>query len=290
MQPTPLSTTNAPPSPLRPHLHITSCGHFERLARHYMHRERTDSYLLIWVIQGKGFVKSQSQNQLASAGDLILLDNGPPQEYGADTQDPWSILWVHFVGPASRSFFEQMRATHRMNGKIAGYLAHPTQLPVLHDRFLEVVNTARLAMPDRVMLQECLLAGLLGLLIHQLNQSAPAPGDMDIEPRRNAKGVLGYIDEHLHETLNVAMLAKRCNLSVRQFNRLFTQSMGVSPLAYVKQQRVNKARVLLGQTDLPVQEIAPVVGIEDAYYFSRLFRKETGMTPRAYRYEKRGNR
>lgn len=288
MQPPSLNPTITPPSPLRPHLHLISCGHFEHLAGHYMHRKRTENYLLIWVTQGSGFVKSQHQTHIATAGDLILLDHGPEHEYGADKVDPWSILWVHFTGPASRSFFEAMRHSHRMNHKIASYLAHPTQRAALHDRFVEVVHTTKLAMPDRVMLQECLLAGLLGQIIHQLN--TPALSETGIGPRRDVKTVLGYIDEHLHEPMSVDVLAKRCNVSVRQFNRLFTQQMGVAPLTYARQQRVNKASVLLGQTDLPVQAIAKTVGIDDAYYFSRLFRKETGVTPRAYRDEKRGKK
>lgn len=288
MTPQANTTAGALPSPLRAHLHISSCGQFERLAGHTMQRIHTENYLLIWVTQGKGHVTSQGQSHVATAGDLILLDHGPGHAYGADEHDPWSILWVHFLGPASRSFFEAMRRSKKLEQRIAGRLGHPSQFVSLHRRFVEMVNIARLTVPDKVMLQECLLTGMLGMMLHQLN--APVASDVGTGPRHDIRAVLGYIDEHLNEPLSLTQLASLCSVSERQFNRLFTEQMDTTPLAYIKGLRVNKACVLLGQTDMPVQEIAHTTGYDDAFYFSRLFRQQMGLSPSAYRNEKRGGK
>lgn len=249
---------DAPPSPLRAHLHVSSSGYFEHLAGHYMHRPSTSNYLLLWVTQGKGHVESQNQRHQAQAGDLIVLDRGPAQTYGADEHEPWSLLWVHFMGPASRSFFEQLRKSPRMAGKIAGHLGLPSQQATVQHRFEEMVNSARQASADRVMLQECLLAGLLGLIIHQLNQPAinQTGGSSGGGLRHDMAAILRYIDEHLHELLTVEQLARQSHLSKRQLHRLFSRRMGMTPLSYMQNQRMNKASVLLGQTDLPINEIA----------------------------------
>lgn len=251
-----------------------------------MHRQRTDNHLLIWVTQGQGHVLSQNQICNAATGDLIVLDNGPSQTYAADEDDPWSILWIHFLGPASRSFFEQLRGSLRMNHRLACVLGLPSELPTLHNRFLELIQTSRMTQPDSVMLQECLLPGLLGMMIHQLN--TPETGESTGSRHHKMASLLAYIDEHLHEPLSVDLLARKCNVSARQLHRLFLQQTSSPPLGYVQQQRVNKAMLLLSQTDLPVKEIAQAVGCDDAYYFSRLFKQHAGSSPRGYRQAKRG--
>jgi transcriptional regulator GlxA family with amidase domain len=59
--------------------------------------------------------------------------------------------------------------------------------------------------------------------------------------------------------------------------------VGVSPIAYLRRQRIERARRLLRETDLPVGAIALQVGFNDFSYFARTFREVVGVTPRGYR-------
>jgi AraC-like DNA-binding protein len=49
---------------------------------------------------------------------------------------------------------------------------------------------------------------------------------------------------------------------------------------------MNRARYLLKNTDLQIQDVAMQVGYEDGLYFSRMFHKLYGMSPRTYRFQK----
>ncbi|ABW27088.1 AraC transcriptional regulator domain protein [Acaryochloris marina MBIC11017] len=59
--------------------------------------------------------------------------------------------------------------------------------------------------------------------------------------------------------------------------------MGLSPFQYLLQQRVERAKQLLKQTDQPIVDIAFECGFSSHSHLSRQFRQVTGMTPKVYR-------
>lgn len=65
--------------------------------------------------------------------------------------------------------------------------------------------------------------------------------------------------------------------------RLFKREVGLSPLRYINQKKIEKAQLLLLTADMPVKEIAYELGFFDLSYFIRLFKKKVGVTPQEYR-------
>jgi transcriptional regulator GlxA family with amidase domain len=94
--------------------------------------------------------------------------------------------------------------------------------------------------------------------------------------------------EYHMDALRMPALASRLGLSLRSFNRRFRQATGISPVAYLQQQRLNSARDLLRTSNLSVAEVALAVGYADSGYFCRLFREAMKQTPRDYRQSVRG--
>lgn len=72
-------------------------------------------------------------------------------------------------------------------------------------------------------------------------------------------------------------------MSQFHFGRLFKQSLSLSPYQYLLQQRVERAKQLLQQTNKPVMEIALECGFNSHSHLGRKFRQLTGITPKAYR-------
>ena len=85
------------------------------------------------------------------------------------------------------------------------------------------------------------------------------------------------------ETVTVSELAEACFLSQGRFSHLFKESIGVSPMRYITEQRIKRAGELLAETENSVSEIGALVGFDDQNYFSRMFRKYTGLSPLNYR-------
>jgi len=94
------------------------------------------------------------------------------------------------------------------------------------------------------------------------------------------------MEENIHEPLTANALAERLKINVSYLGRLFKSSMGVSPIAFLSQKRINRAARLLSVTDMRVSEVAKEVGLFNVNYFSRRFRSQFGVSAREYR--KRG--
>lgn len=102
-------------------------------------------------------------------------------------------------------------------------------------------------------------------------------------PTYKLKEVREYIHEHLDQNLTLTKLAARANLSTHYFASLFKQSTGFSPHQYITRCRIEKAKQLLQQTELPIIEIALEVGFQNQSHFTRVFRQHLKVTPKAYR-------
>lgn len=67
-------------------------GHFYCAKGYEVDRGRYDSFLLIYVVAGKGYVYDGAQRLEVSAGEFVLVDCYQPQHYGTD--DSWEIYWL----------------------------------------------------------------------------------------------------------------------------------------------------------------------------------------------------
>ena len=94
---------------------------------------------------------------------------------------------------------------------------------------------------------------------------------------------LSHLERNIHREVNLEELASIAHMSRRSFLRVFQSATGTSPLAWVIEQRINRACNLLRHTDRRITEIAFDVGFNDSNYFTRQFTKATGFSPRNYR-------
>jgi len=92
-----------------------------------------------------------------------------------------------------------------------------------------------------------------------------------------------YIKDHLEQELSLATLASVGETSPAHFARLFKQATGLALHQYVIARRMEQAKRLLIETDLPLSEISLQVGCADQSHFTALFRSRVSMTPKAYR-------
>lgn len=92
-----------------------------------------------------------------------------------------------------------------------------------------------------------------------------------------------WLSNHFSHPNAVEALEKQSGLPSRTFNRRFKQATGLTPVAYVQQVRVDRAKTLLETSDLPVDQISWRVGYEDIAFFRRLFKRLTHLRPAEYR-------
>ena len=106
--------------------------------------------------------------------------------------------------------------------------------------------------------------------------------DIDSDSDR-VQHVLDYARDHLHTDLSVERLAEVACLSARQFSRLFTSETGMTPARLVESLRLERARFLLEQGRMPIEQIAVATGFGGRERMRRSFLRIHGKTPRAVR-------
>jgi len=118
--------------------------------------------------------------------------------------------------------------------------------------------------------------------------SPPRPEEPGIGlPPRMYRRVNEYIDAHLDSALGIPELAQTLKMSESHFARCFRNSSGFTPHNYVMRRRLQRAKELLVQGDLPLIDIALATGFADQSHFSRRFHELTGVGPRAFRAQHR---
>jgi len=95
--------------------------------------------------------------------------------------------------------------------------------------------------------------------------------------------IRAYIDRHYFEEIKISMFTEKYFLSREYLMKLFKQEYGVGIHEYMQKLRMEKARVLLGEETLKIQEISDMLGYNDKNYFSKAFRNYYGVSPSEYR-------
>lgn len=92
-----------------------------------------------------------------------------------------------------------------------------------------------------------------------------------------------WLETYYSSASPVEAMVELSGLPERTFKRRFDKATGLSPIQYVQQMRIDRAKRWLERSTLPIDEISWKVGYEDAAFFRRLFKRLTTMTPGAYR-------
>jgi AraC family transcriptional regulator len=92
-----------------------------------------------------------------------------------------------------------------------------------------------------------------------------------------------FINVHLAEDVTLADIATVVDLSPFHFARAFKRTTGLTPQQYLMQRRIERAKDLLAQENLPIVEVSAQVGFKNQSHFTTFFRRFTSMTPKVWR-------
>ncbi|MFB9276740.1 helix-turn-helix domain-containing protein [Cohnella cellulosilytica] len=112
-----------------------------------------------------------------------------------------------------------------------------------------------------------------------LQSGAKEPSDDSL---RAVRRTIEFIEDSYSLDLTLAQLAEMADMSERHYSRLFQKLTGRSPIEYLIERRLNRAKQLLLTSGDSIQEIAASTGFRDPFHFSRSFKRHTSVSPRVY--------
>lgn len=268
--------------PLISMLHITDIGYYPKAAHHF--RERLvpiNQFVYIYCIDGKGWYSVGNHEYHVSANQYFILPAGIPHAYGSDTQDPWTIYWIHFKGELAQHYakdaLEPMDVKPGIHSRISNRI----------DLFEDIFNTLRSGYSnENLRYVSSLFHYYLGTLRY-INQYREANSN-HVEADNMVEVIIHYMKENIEKQITLHDISDYLGYSISHFSALFRKKTGHSPLSYLNLLKIQHACLLLDTTDMKINQISYKIGIEDAYYFSRLFNKTMGMSPKEYRELKKG--
>ena len=108
-----------------------------------------------------------------------------------------------------------------------------------------------------------------------------APKEIALRPE--IKRALAYIDKHLYQNPSLRDISDYVYLSETYFSKLFKKEMGLTLVQYVNQRKLDQAKILLRESDTPIESIAKALGFSRPSYFSKIFKEAMADTPHGYR-------
>lgn len=98
------------------------------------------------------------------------------------------------------------------------------------------------------------------------------------------QNAISYIVHHSNEQITLEDMANHCHISKQQLARYFKNAFGKTPINYITEYKLSRAKELLWHQDaLTIKEISTDLGFTNQYYFTRVFTKFTGETPTEFR-------
>ena len=92
-----------------------------------------------------------------------------------------------------------------------------------------------------------------------------------------------YISEHYFDPdINNDRLARLCGISTVYFRKCFEALMGVPPIRYLHDFRIQRAKDILSSDYGSISQVAGSVGYRSVYHFSKMFKTYTGLNPTEY--------
>jgi AraC-like DNA-binding protein len=121
-----------------------------------------------------------------------------------------------------------------------------------------------------------------------MSRAALVDGNARTDPE--AVRIKQIIDAEFRKKIDLVFLSDQVMLSKDYLRHKFKEEFGVSPIQYLINKRIEKARRLISDEGKKVKEAAYECGFENEYYFSRLFKKVTGHAPSFYSQERKQKR
>ena len=255
------------------YLQINNCGllRWEEFApKVVLPRTRAD-YMLVYVAEGTGDYYIGDRLQKMNAGDLIYY---PPNTTIKFRFDSYSIhYWIHFTGRGVDELIETAGIEYNRINKIG-----------INSNIGLLFSEIAFSISKKIEIEKFSINSnflkLLYIFSTRLNSKNNAPSPNDNHPVAIAKNLMLTEFWKNHDSEYYAV---KCGCSISTFNHTFQSLYHTTPKKYIRTLRIEHAKRLLINSNLPIKDVALSSGYSDPLYFCKVFNSACRISPTDYR-------
>ena len=259
--------------------YIQEIGRLKSLKSHTSKREALDSFLFIIVMSGSGNFTYMGKTYTLKPGDHLFIDCKKPYSHESTDRDPWELMWVHFNGILLDQYYRYF------SNKAANIVFHPDDPSEFNSVLEQLMMLENKKSTDTELIASHLLNSLITCIL-TVNVDQSYKNIKTTEDK--IQQIKDFLDENFQKKSPLDMIADKFFISKYHMSREFKKAYGITIANYIITNRITYAKELLRFTDLQIEEIGRLCGIEDNSYFNKIFRKFEGMTASHYRKKWRG--
>ncbi len=260
---------------------------FKKGSRHFRHE--FEVFDLLYVTRGCLYMNEAGTKYAIEEGHYLMLAPNFEHFGHAPCQNDTEFYWLHFEFPSGYTLQESsitrwsdilLEDSNYTQPAIYQFqiprFAAIRQREYLESTLYRLIEMNDLHTPEQALHQQL----LFGEFFLQLQKEAM---DIPTTSEKVAEKIIAYIHTHFREPIKMGDLARELLLHPDYIGRCMQQALGKSPIQYLNQYRLSRAKTMLTSTNLTIADIAREVGIGDSTYFSKLYRKYEGITPLEFR-------
>lgn len=160
-------------------------------------------------------------------------------------------------------------------------------LPDNHPLAEEFTTLTQQAREDDHLSARCAMVHLSVSHLRGVAPASPAPIGPALSAADRIEALVQRIPAAEFQSVSASRLAQECGCSVRHFSRLFKARFGVTLLPKQIDLRLDRARLLLLETDAKIVNVSMDCGFQHPGLFTAMFKKHFGVTPSAWRKRRR---
>jgi len=260
-------------------------------------QQSTADFSLRFVLSGKEDYCIGRRNLTIYPDSFLILNKGTQYSSIIDCASPVHSFAISF----DEQFIEDFKRRRMVKGdklfkvdyNIQETVFNETIYPFEGDMLLNIQHLKYYldcGMQDEKLINEHLdncLASYFKIYTEEISQKADRLNFLNRSTKMEILRRLNLAKEYLYTNYNrnigLDELAEYACLSVNHLLRTFKQAFSLTPHQFLVQLRLQRAQVLLKNTDYPVNEVVNLIGFECPSSFIRLFREHFQTTPLKYR-------
>lgn len=251
--------------------YVQETGYIKILKTHNTERRNLDSFLIVFVLSGKGTLNYEKKNYQLAPNDCFFIDCNKTHSYQSSADEPWELLWVHFNGLSSKEYYHYFKTLYQNVFKAA----NAENMIALLKELISIHSNKSI---ETEVLSSKLITQLLTEILLSKRQN-----HLENEHINRLDKVLQYVDENFAGKLLLDDIAEKFFISKFHLSRQFKKRFGKTISEYIIQKKITLAKRLLRYSGKSIEEISEACGFGDSSYFAKLFKKAENSTALSYR-------